>query len=222
MILLDNLPKLYDIALSHERVLDVGGWYRPFNLATHVVDIQDFGSRQNWHALDPEHEERFSNDTWCQIDACNDPWPFPEDYFDFSICSHTLEDLPDPVSVCEQLARVSKAGYIEVPSIIRELYVKDRWCWLSSLVRRPLEIGFPHHHWLCEISENQIFFTPKNTTLIQSTSSYLTRYSVGRKLSQKESGICLWWEKTFHFKENSSPTAAEIIELKKKAITTVS
>jgi len=53
MRLLDSLPKLYDISLSHERVLDVSGWYRPNNLATHVVDIQNFDSCQNCHALDP-------------------------------------------------------------------------------------------------------------------------------------------------------------------------
>jgi hypothetical protein len=39
MILLSNLPRLRELAGAAGRVLDVGGWYQPFNLATHVVDL---------------------------------------------------------------------------------------------------------------------------------------------------------------------------------------
>jgi hypothetical protein len=28
------------------RVLDAGGWYRPFNLATHVIDLNPYDSRR--------------------------------------------------------------------------------------------------------------------------------------------------------------------------------
>jgi len=123
-------------------VLDVGGWFGPFNLATHVVDLAPYETRQTSHAFDPENAERFSADTWCQIDACCDPWPFTDDYFDFSTCSHTLEDVPDPVAICRQLVRVSKAGYIEVPSKLREIFTKQRWVGLRSMLRQPLDIGF--------------------------------------------------------------------------------
>ena len=141
MILFDNLPRLCEIARSQDRVLDVGGWFRPFNLATHVVDIAPYETRQTFHALDPENQERFSADSWCQIDACRDPWPFADDYFDFSTCSHTLEDVPDPIAICRQLVRVSKAGYIEVPSKLREIFTKQRWAGLRSLLRLPLDIA---------------------------------------------------------------------------------
>ena len=39
MILRSNLPKLRGYASAAPRVLDVGGWYQPFNLATHVIDL---------------------------------------------------------------------------------------------------------------------------------------------------------------------------------------
>jgi hypothetical protein len=37
MILRSNLPKLREVGGRSARVLDAGGWYRPFNLATHVT-----------------------------------------------------------------------------------------------------------------------------------------------------------------------------------------
>src|SRR5579871_3550100 len=49
-------------------------------------------------------------------------WKLVEDYvnkndkFDFSICTHTLEDVHNPQLVCEKLSKISKMGYIAVPS----------------------------------------------------------------------------------------------------------
>jgi hypothetical protein len=31
------------------------------------------------------------------------------------ICSHTLEDIRDPLWVCSEMIRIGKAGYIELP-----------------------------------------------------------------------------------------------------------
>ena len=87
----------------------------------------------------PEH---FSADTWVTRDFCDrEPWPWPDDHFDFSLCVTTLEDIRDPIWVCSELSRVSRRGYIEVPTVIAELiYNVDgggRW------------LGHEHHRWLC-------------------------------------------------------------------------
>ena len=105
-------------------MLDVGGWHNQFNLATHVLDIMPYQSRRTHEALDPEDGERFSEETWLVYGACAGDWPWPDDYFDFSICSHTLEDVRDPIVITSELARVSKAGYIEVPSWAREILLR--------------------------------------------------------------------------------------------------
>ena len=55
---------------------------------------------------------------------CNSHWPFPDKTFDFVVCSHLLEDVRDPITVCRELCRVGKAGYIETPSRIREIFSK--------------------------------------------------------------------------------------------------
>ena len=46
MILRSNLPKLREFGGRSARVLDAGGWYRPFNLATHVIDLNPYDSRR--------------------------------------------------------------------------------------------------------------------------------------------------------------------------------
>ncbi|MFT5439128.1 MAG: SAM-dependent methyltransferase [Alphaproteobacteria bacterium] len=204
MILFENLPRLLQTAHASDRILDIGGWFRPFNLATHVVDIQPYETRQSFHALDPENVERFNKENWAQIDACKDDWPFPDKYFDFCICSHTLEDLPDPVRVCEQINRVSKAGYIEVPSKPREIFTKKRFSRLRAALNLPLEIGFQHHHWICEINGDEITFEPKDSKALLAARAYLTRADIGRKLTQEEAGICLWWKGGFSFKKVDS------------------
>jgi hypothetical protein len=124
MILISNLPKVCELARD-KRVLDVGGWFRPLNLATHVLDVQPYETRGT-EPVDPGNAERFSASTWLIHDACLTPWPYPSDYFDFSFCSHTLEDLRDPIAVCRELMRVSRAGYIEMPSRAREIFCKQR------------------------------------------------------------------------------------------------
>jgi hypothetical protein len=58
MILRSNLPKLREFAGRSARVLDAGGWYRPFNLATHVIDLNPYESRRVDDALDPEDDDR--------------------------------------------------------------------------------------------------------------------------------------------------------------------
>lgn len=46
--------------------------------------------------------------------------PFRDKEFDFVICSHVLEHIPEPRPFLEELGRVGKAGYIETPSVIFE------------------------------------------------------------------------------------------------------
>ena len=201
MILFKNLPQLCQMARQYKRVLDVGGWFRPFNLSTHVIDIEPYETRQTFHALDPEHSERFVVETWYQLDACKDEWPFPDNFFDFSVCSHTLEDLPDPIAVCRQLNRVSKAGYIEVPSKMREIFTKQRLARLRLLAGLPVEIGFEHHHWICDLQGNTITFHPKKLEEIKRYNAFISRGDIGRKMTQDESGLCLWWNDKFDFQK---------------------
>lgn len=145
-------------------VLDVGGWGDPFPRADHVLDCFRYETRGLlYHGIgripdtvtypDPLPGERFSRDTWAMHDICGSkPFPYPDKMFDFVVCSHTLEDVRDPLRVCGELIRVGKAGYIETPSRLVEQTVG----FLG-------QVGAPHHRWLVEMEGNRIDFTLKST-----------------------------------------------------------
>lgn len=59
--------------------------------------------------------------------------PFRDKTFDYSICSHVLEHLDDPVAGAAELSRISKAGYVETPTDLHEKLFPMTWHkWLVS------------------------------------------------------------------------------------------
>jgi hypothetical protein len=72
--------------------------------------------------------------------------------FEFSICSHTLEDIMNPGYVCEQLSKIAKAGYIAVPSKYKEL---------SKYAEGMPYRGYIHHRWIFTIINNEFVGFPK-------------------------------------------------------------
>lgn len=217
MILGENKADIEKRVRGADRALDVGGWFAPLNIATHVIDIYPYDSRKVANALFPEKPDRFDRDTWTVHDVMQTPWPFPDKYFDFCFCSHLLEDLADPISACHEMMRVSKAGYIETPSRVREIFTKERLLWLRGLFGIKPQIGDPHHHWLVEIEGAHIRFTRK-TDLVFDSQFCLSRTNVGRKLTSMESGACLWWEDTFTCNVASDPTVGDLADFKDAAI----
>jgi hypothetical protein len=218
MILRSNLPRLRELAGAAERVLDVGGWYQPFNLATHVIDLSPFETRRQHDPLDPEDTPRFSAATWHAADVCIAPWPYPDKFFDFAVCSHLLEDVRDPIAVCRELNRVARAGYIETPSRLREIFVKARFAALRTLAGRRPEIGMSHHRWFVELEGAHLRFIAKTGALVERRNYYLTRGDIGRKLTEAESGLCLFWEGGFTYEEVFVPSRADYREFRRQAL----
>ena len=192
VILYHNIARIVARSLAAERVLDVGGGSHPLNAATHVLDFTPYARRGV--PLDPETPERFSEATWHVADACVAPWPFPDGFFDWSFCSHILEDVRDPIAMVKELRRVARAGYIETPSRAREIFAKARFASLRRWLGRGAEIGFYHHRWFVELEGSCLRFTAKTAELARDTRYYITRGEIGRKLGEEESGLCLWWE----------------------------
>jgi Methyltransferase domain len=218
MILRSNLPRLRERASASACVLDVGGWYQPFNLATHVIDLCPYESRRVHDALDPEDGERFSADTWVVHDVCSAPWPFPDKSFDFVVCSHLLEDVRDPIAVCRELCRVGNTGYIETPSRLREIYSKERWSLIRLLAGKVPEIGFYHHRWFVEREGTHLRFTAKTAALLEARRYYITRGDIGRKLSEKESALALFWVGGFTFEETFPDLRTDYLSFRHKAM----
>ena len=130
-------------------VLDVGGWAKPFERADWVLDALPYATR-GLYGYDRDERaphERFDASRWVVRDMCDhEPWPFADGQFDFAICSHTLEDVRDPVWVCRELMRVAKAGYVEVP---------DRREEQTYGIHGPF-VGWSHHRWLVDVRPDGI------------------------------------------------------------------
>lgn len=142
------------------RILDAGGWFEPFVQATHVVDVMPYETRGGRLQPGPLPGERFAKNTWHQADFMGPGFrlPYPDKFFDFSVCGHTLEDLPDPRGLLGELRRVSRAGYIETPSRLSEQTAgrRDRMTGAQ---------GHPHHHWIVEAEGRRLLFSSKAASL---------------------------------------------------------
>jgi hypothetical protein len=151
LMLAEGRDEILRTVKPDDLVLDVGAWAHPFARADWVLDLMPYETRGLYGEPDPD-EERFDARTWVVRDMCDhEPWPFEDDQFDFAICSHTLEDVRDPIWVCAELNRVAKAGYIEVPARFEEQTRGVHGAW----------VGWSHHHWLVDIDDGRVEFVLK-------------------------------------------------------------
>jgi hypothetical protein len=170
-------------------VLDVGGWGKPYARADWVIDLMPYETRGIYG--ERAEGERFSAETWVERDICSrDPWPFTNDQFDFAICSHTLEDVRDPVWVCSELQRVARAGYVEVPSRVEEQSWGVGGDW----------VGWSHHHWLCDVAGAGVTFVLKPHVLHGQPRYYLEA-PLATALTPEERVQTLFWEGSFEYGE---------------------
>ncbi len=190
MILNRNLRRVCDRAVNAGRVLAVGVADGILNAATHVIDP---GPVRAAKPLDPHNQPRFSEQSWTQTDLCSRLWPYPDNYFDFAVCSHLLEDVRDPLAVLREISRVSRAGYIETPSRACEIFVRTRYPHLTRWLGRKLDVGFAHHRWYVENIHGRFRFLAKTNATISSPDFVLTRGELGRDLTEEESGLGVFW-----------------------------
>lgn len=201
--------RILDRLGPEDLVLDVGGWAKPFSRADWVIDLQPYetrglygqegdgeqaraGGEQRVSTRETSRAlERFTRETWVTRDICaREPWPFADDEFVFAICSHTLEDVRDPVWVCSELVRVARAGYVEVPSRLEEQTWGIQGPW----------VGRGHHHWLVDVAQDRIEFVFKHHILHGRQSDHFPP-GFAATLTPEQRVQCLWWEGAFAFAE---------------------
>jgi hypothetical protein len=189
-VLDSSATRILDRLGPDDLLLDVGGWIKPFNRADFVIDLMPYETRGEAGSVG-EGPERFTSETWIQRDICDhEPWPFEDDQFDFVICSHTLEDIRDPIWVCSELARVARAGYIEVPSRLEEQTYGIQGPW----------VGWGHHHWMIDVDGDHIDFVFKHHVLHGRESDHFPQ-GFCEGLTQEQRVQSLWWEGSFHWRE---------------------
>jgi hypothetical protein len=174
-----------------DKVLDIGGWAQPFRRANYVIDILPFETRGVFGEIGGD-KEFFSKDKWIVHDVSSSkPLPFGDKEFDFVVCSHTLEDIRDPIHLCAEISRIAKKGYIETPSRIVESTIG---------LEGKHYTGYYHHRWLVEIEDSTVTFRFK-PQLINESWMYHFPKSTLRKLTSEEKVSYLFWEGNFKYRE---------------------
>lgn len=191
-----NVDRILASLAPTDVVLDIGGWARPFNRANYVIDAEPYATRGYYGAALPAQgptREHFTEDRWIQRDICDKtPFPFGDKEIDFVVCSHTLEDVRDPLWVCSEMVRVAKRGYIEVPSRLAE----------TCRGVEPGQVGWTHHRWLVDIEPGQVRFLMKYH-MLHSHWRYSFPASYLRGLPADRRVQWLDWEGSFAFSETT-------------------
>lgn len=102
------------------------------------------------------------------FDADAAAMPFADGAFDYVVCSHVLEHVPDPQAVVAEMTRVGRAGYIEVPEAA------------SAKI-----LDFPSHLWWCRLDGSTLVFSAKSArSFDQEIGAYIERAGVERRLAK--------------------------------------
>ena len=96
-----------------DRILDIGCGAYPFPGA--AVSVDRFPG--------PTHHRHqpLKRDGTPFVVADVGALPFPDGHFDYVYCSHVLEHVPDPIAACREIMRVGKRGYIETPTLAKDM-----------------------------------------------------------------------------------------------------
>jgi SAM-dependent methyltransferase len=184
-----SVQRLLERLSSEDVILDIGGWGKPFTRADWVMDLMPFQTR-GCLGRDGPGEERFNAGTWIQRDICDpEPYPFADKQLDFVVCSHTLEDVRDPLRVCREMIRIARAGYIEVPSRLEEQAYGIQGPW----------VGWGHHRWLIDVRGTSIEFVFKHHVINRPNCHFPLGFSNALPAEQLVQG--LWWEESFDYAE---------------------
>jgi hypothetical protein len=100
--------------------------------------------------------------------------------FDFCICTHTLEDIANPVFVCSQIQKIAKSGFVATPSKYREV------CRFES--GAPYR-GYFNHRWIFDVEGTTIKGYPKVNMI-----DYIKEFDQIADLSEEKSELSFWWQ----------------------------
>lgn len=155
------------ISENNYKTIDIGAsaqfWsYPECKFVADIVEIQKEGVKFfNFNIQ--------NKDTWSELIS------YVEEHgkFDFSICSHTLEDVLTPVDLLNLLPKISKRGYIAVPS----KYDEFSFLWNNKYR------GNAHHKQIIDVKDDMICIYPKYPFIeVYDESDEILKSSLGKEL----------------------------------------
>jgi uncharacterized protein YbaR (Trm112 family) len=106
-----SLRRLHCPVDAKALVLEIGAGGNPYIRSNVLVDAYESTGERHWVPLTMDRPT---------VLAFAEKLPFKDKEFDFVIASHVLEHSLDPVRFLDEMQRVSRAGYIEVPDAFME------------------------------------------------------------------------------------------------------
>lgn len=190
-----------DAGISRQRLLDYLRPLKAQNSDFRVVDIGGAASPWSAEIVDAYVDLR-PVDGFCTIVGdIHDPeiWQkIKSENFDFCICSHTLEDIRDPIFVLSQIREIFSHGYIAVPNKHVEF----------SHIESRLYVGYGHHRWIFTLTPHGLrliakwpfasHFSPSRRLLAEFKASRLAnafRRFRRRKPGLSSVGPLRWWRR---------------------------
>lgn len=123
-----------------DKVLDIGSGNMPFPYTTHLADIAL--TNDNYGRAGAPFKYQDDKPVYeCNIEKLS----FGDKEFDFIYCSHVLEHVNNPERACDELMRVGKRGYIEMPTRGKDLFFD--YAKISN------------HKWAVEYVHSKLVFT---------------------------------------------------------------
>jgi SAM-dependent methyltransferase len=142
-------------------------------------------------------------------DICaHEPWPFDDGFFDFALCTFTLEDVRDPIRVCQEMSRVARSGYIEVPSLLDEL------TWMNPEASGGPWVGHAHHRWLCTLEDGELVFLSKFHSLHAHREVQVPQ-ALAAQLGEADRVLAHYWEGQLPARERPAIDAYPLDELQR-------
>lgn len=190
---LNRLSRIFAVK-PHERVLDIGSGGSPFAPADMICEKFPWDDR--------ERPSRFVGDRPLVVGDL-EALPFKDKSFDFIHLSHVLEHVFDPAKAIEELMRVGKRGYIEVPTAY---YEKSLRSWGG-------------HLWFISLEGNTLVFRPKPRGILDEEQiqrfeselldkdPHFTAYYYARLFPLFHIGY--WWEGKVSYRVEGKATASE-------------
>jgi len=130
----EDLEKIVDPKWN---ILDVGAGHSPFKYTKVILDKYLDDNTQRCGLDIPVHNCKL-------VEGDIENMPFKDNEFDFVHSSHVLEHTTNPCKALNELQRVAKAGYIEVPSRMMEFINNQEY-----------------HYWFIYTLDNKIIFEEK-------------------------------------------------------------
>ena len=192
----EYFAKLWERVLSTgvNTLLDVGAGENPLMFATHVIDYMTYNERGPSQGFAGK-KNSFTDKTWNETDFYKMPWNYPDKFFDFVNCTQTLEDVRDPISMCKEMIRVGKTGFIQCPNIISEL-VNNFW----------------HHRWYVRFHDKKLQFLHKSHIVTMTEEMKKIIHEIYTNRVQESKATSLEWIGSFEVEEIYCKTEKEYLE----------